>query len=393
VGSTAARWTVSTAPRVLSFFQGNGGDCTAAEVLSESSYRCVAIPLRTDVLDFASSATVTSHFLGVGLLTFGPGNGPKVPERIELRADGAGAPTGAVLWGGTPSGPYVGEGESATDGQGNALVGGVPAPSAAAVCALLIHAETGETGLCSGTVLSPHLLLTAAHCVSPGTVGKGASFSVSCAEHVPLDGGTVPGALEVAWVLPHPEFDPGALQGGADVGLVSTASLLPALQWELARAALPVDGGSVDVTLYGYGAAEPGESAVAGGRRQLQTTASVAEPKFLELAGGSTGACNGDSGGPVIVGGEIAGVISYGRSGCAGGVRAGAVAPVLDFLDAWRERDRPVPTVPLVVGPEAAAGGCASVPHAPAQWLPCLALLRRWKRTRRADGSHRGRRP
>lgn len=253
------------------------------------------------------------------------------------------------------------------------LVEGEAAPSVDAVCALGIQAATGERGLCSATVISPHRLLTAAHCISPGNVGKDAVFSVDCAPRISLDGGAGGGALSVAWVLPHPDFDPWLVRGGSDVGLVATHAPLPAAPVTVRESSLPADGGRWEVVLVGYGQTDAGTAESAGERRQVSVAARSVDPRFLELADGAPTACRGDSGGPVLVEGQLAGVISHGQPGCTG-VRATALAPYLDFLRQGDEaEDIPERTPP--------SSGCGLAPAAP---LPVwVAMLGAWRRARR----------
>src|SRR5579871_6615846 len=57
------------------------------------------------------------------------------------------------------------------------IIGGTSDSSDPAV--VLVRASSNQSaGLCTGELVSPHVIMTAAHCVSPQTVGSGNSFDV-----------------------------------------------------------------------------------------------------------------------------------------------------------------------------------------------------------------------
>lgn len=97
VGSSSAVWKVTSKPLIVTFFQGNPGSCSTTQGGASSDYRYIAVPFRTDQVDFISNASVISKYVAVGLLTSGPTNGPLVPTNLQVQTDLNGAPSGTVV--------------------------------------------------------------------------------------------------------------------------------------------------------------------------------------------------------------------------------------------------------------------------------------------------------
>jgi secreted trypsin-like serine protease len=175
-----------------------------------------------------------------------------------------------------------------------ALVGGAPpANQAVARHVVLI---LGEHSLCTGVVIAPDLVLTAAHCVLENGKYRLVTFE-----------GRRPSVKDVARVVPHPQF---SLRVDApDIALVKLATspspkLIPAAFSD--RRAPPTVGERFLVA--GFGVATQGERKTAGTLRAATLVAtdrpnsqqlSLVDPKKLGESAG-LGVCNGDSGGPVF---------------------------------------------------------------------------------------------
>jgi hypothetical protein len=180
-----------------------------------------------------------------------------------------------------------------------------------AVVGIGLRNRDGSTAICSGTLIAPAVVLTAAHCLAFDPVaGIAAVFA---------DGVTRRDYAAAAF-LPHPQYRL-ARASVADVGIVLLETAVPDV------APLPLGRrsprpGSAG-TIVGYGQDNGGR---AGGKRvgtvRLRRCPRVVRVrngtvrlgKSLCWRPGSQGSdtCSGDSGGPLLVDGVVAGVTSGG---------------------------------------------------------------------------------
>jgi hypothetical protein len=194
------------------------------------------------------------------------------------------------------------------------VINGTPTADFPAVAALVIRDASGEA-LCSGTLVSPSVILTAAHCVAGGATAIRAFF---------LPNDDTENAYDAVAYAINPEFD----FPFADLSMVlleaPVAGIAPAplASRKPRRRKLG--------TIVGYGEDEVGNV----GLKEMGTVRLAKCPKRFPALGLARGAlarsvcwrahpgqqdtCHGDSGGPLLIEGSVAGVTSGGDPNCSG---------------------------------------------------------------------------
>lgn len=198
-----------------------------------------------------------------------------------------------------------------------------PAPKFAHAVVMLV----GQQGFCSGVAIAGDLVLTAAHCVLPGS-----DYRLV----IPGTNGQ-PSLKPIATIARHPQFDAEAVRRHrttADVALLKFADAISSAPVPLGPAAVKVAAGD-PFLVAGYGLATPGDGR-SGGTVRTATLVATGQPGTLQIRlmdpatrneRAGLGACVGDSGGPVFMNADgslaVIGVVSWSTgprnaAGCGG---------------------------------------------------------------------------
>jgi V8-like Glu-specific endopeptidase len=227
--------------------------------------------------------------------------------------------------------------------------------------------------LCTGTLIAPRVVLTAAHCVERSTVA--AAFEVRFGPQTNDPSNTY---VVVTDVLLHPKYDVATHE--YDVALLRLSD--DAVPTPVPLPAKPIDASAIGsiARIVGYGVTEDPKS-IPGTKREGTTKVSEVTPTSFTATASPSMTCHGDSGGPVFLKSEtgveeLAGITAKGDAGCkdyAFNIRVDAV--MTDFIAPYVKATETAPKgVP--VGKLAPAQICmqtcstnADCPGA----LPCIA--------------------
>lgn len=202
------------------------------------------------------------------------------------------------------------------------IIGGSLAPADDAVVMLNIG--------CTGTLIAPNVVLTAAHCIP----SSGVQFGVSQ--------DTLFASRDAVEEIVARSYRTGLFDGG-DIALIRLSSDAPAgiEPIPLHRAPITDDDIGRAIRLVGYGIDAAG---VFGTRRQITVAIGGYSDRLITVGEANNTSCYGDSGGPAFldVDGteQVAGVTSFGAGGCTSSAEYTRVdvylAQLIDeVVDAW----------------------------------------------------------
>ncbi len=203
-----------------------------------------------------------------------------------------------------------------------AIIGGSLDDADPAVVLVIATNGPGRS-FCTGAVVSPHVVLTAAHCVDPAVVGVGSTVQLFVGDDLndPQQANDEANYVAAQARAFDVGFDAKRIESGHDVGVVIAQNPLSAAPLPMNRAALTEADLDAPVRLVGYGIT--GDPSNPGTKRQAKTTLTDYNDLLILFSDSQHQTCEGDSGGPALLGrsgGEvIVGVDSFGGQGCMSG--------------------------------------------------------------------------
>ncbi len=222
-----------------------------------------------------------------------------------------------------------------------ALVGAEPDSRFAGRVAMVLIRGGDKAGFCTALVLSPRVLLTAAHCLRPlRDIAVHYRDAAGAAVIIPVDA-----------AIAHPLYRADAIQARAlsiDLALIRTVRPLPQ---SFAGATIAVGGPppiGASVIVSGFGAAREGDWPSGGQLRSV--TLAVREPASTVLiwaadpTGKAAGACNGDSGAPIwsADGSAAIAIVAWAQAahgrGCGGLTQGPLLAPLKGWIEETERR-------------------------------------------------------
>lgn len=190
---------------------------------------------------------------------------------------------------------------TATDEQ--AIIGGTTDTGDACVVGVFAHAAGATSGsICTGTIIGPHTVLTAAHCVSPATIGANQVIDL-------LPGTTLalPGITTSSRTF-NPAWNVNNLQACHDEGILHTTQTLSPI---CNLGGFPNGVPPFFLQIVGYGSNTHSNTGV-GTKRTATVAVDAFNTVVIQDGNSNMQTCHGDSGGPAFQGSLVVGVTSFG---------------------------------------------------------------------------------
>ena len=257
------------------------------------------------------------------------------------------------------------------------IVGGTDDSHDTAIVASLAHSPSSPANdaiICTASVVSPHVVLTAAHCVAPAAVGQGAQYKIFLGDNsFDPQQMVTKNYANVMQVVVHPQFAPATSKSAYDVAVLISSTALTTPLLSLNHTDLATLPAHALVRIVGFGITSAGDTTSEGTRREALTTLGSFDSNTLTISDAVHEACDGDSGSPALItiGGRevIAGVLTTGDASCAQAlynrvdtVIAPFVEPLIaqhdPSVDLGTPEDASSPALDLGSGMLPGSGGC-----------------------------------